>query len=120
MGRGLLRPLQFLTMEPIVLMLASYMAVMYGRPPYCFLDVLMSSDPVRNGSCACLYFYHRCHIPSTHEYIFFIFGQYVMRAHIFIAAFSSLWTREYHQSVGVSGLHYLAMGIGFTVSWGAT
>lgn len=31
-------------------------------------------------------------------------------------AFAALWTQEYGYSVGIAGLHYIALGIGFTVS----
>lgn len=34
--------------------------------------------------------------------------------YLILATFSSLWTQKYHQSVGISGLHYLALAIGFT------
>jgi hypothetical protein len=33
-------------------------------------------------------------------------------------AFAALWVERYHQSLGISGLHYLALGIGFLVSFG--
>lgn len=32
-----------------------------------------------------------------------------------LATFASLWTEKYHMSVGVGGLNYLALGIGFTI-----
>ncbi|KAG9050848.1 hypothetical protein FS837_001958 [Tulasnella sp. UAMH 9824] len=31
-----------------------------------------------------------------------------------LTTFAALWTQEYHYSVGIAGLHYIALGIGFT------
>ncbi|KAG8989747.1 hypothetical protein FRB90_002093 [Tulasnella sp. 427] len=32
-----------------------------------------------------------------------------------LTTFAALWTEEYHYSVGIAGLHYIALGIGFTL-----
>ncbi|MCJ1444953.1 MAG: hypothetical protein MMC23_005457 [Stictis urceolatum] len=35
--------------------------------------------------------------------------------YILLSSFASLWSQHYHQSVSASGLHYLALVIGFTI-----
>lgn len=32
-----------------------------------------------------------------------------------LATFASIWTTKYHMSIGIGGLNYLALGIGFTI-----
>ena len=35
-------------------------------------------------------------------------------SYLVLASFAELWTTRYHESVGVSGLHYLALALGYT------
>ncbi|KAF8321174.1 MFS general substrate transporter [Clavulina sp. PMI_390] len=66
-AHGLVRALKLFVTEPIIQVVACYMAVIYG---------LM---------------------------------------YLLLAAFAPLWTKEYGESVGISGLNYLSLAIGLTI-----
>lgn len=36
--------------------------------------------------------------------------------YIVLSTFATLWTERYHQSVSVSGLHYIALALGYTLA----
>lgn len=42
----------------------------------------------------------------------YVFGM----LYLVITSFSALWTTTYHESVGIGGLNYISLGIGFTLS----
>ncbi|OAA64230.1 major facilitator superfamily transporter multidrug resistance [Niveomyces insectorum RCEF 264] len=44
-------------------------------------------------------------------YMMYLYGL----MYLLLASFSSLWTEVYHERTGVAGLHYIALGIGFTL-----
>lgn len=44
-------------------------------------------------------------------YTFYVFGL----SYLALASFAELWTTRYHESVSISGLHYLALALGYTV-----
>lgn len=35
--------------------------------------------------------------------------------YLLLATFASLWTKKYGMSVGIGGLNYIALGLGFTI-----
>lgn len=35
--------------------------------------------------------------------------------YLILATFASLWTQKYQMAVGIAGLHYIALGLGFTI-----
>ena len=85
MWRGISKPIVFLGTELIVQVFALYMAVLYG---VLYLCLTSKSVPVI-----------RCIDLTT-------FGV--------AAAFVRVYTDLYHQTVGVAGLHYLAIALGST------
>ncbi|KAG8997844.1 hypothetical protein FRB94_007415 [Tulasnella sp. JGI-2019a] len=65
-GHGLMRPLKMLLFQPILQVLATYQAILYGT------------------------------------------------MYLTLTTFSALWVEKYHYGLGISGLHYIALGLGFT------
>ncbi|KAG8697087.1 hypothetical protein FRC08_006750, partial [Ceratobasidium sp. 394] len=66
-GSSLLRSIKFLCFDPIMAVMATYMAVIYGT------------------------------------------------MYLQLTTFASVWTTRYGESVGIAGLHYIFMGVGFTL-----
>jgi hypothetical protein len=65
LSRAMIRPFRLLTTQPIIQVIAVYMAYLYG---------LM---------------------------------------YLLLSTFPGLWRQQYHESVGISGLNYISMGLGF-------
>lgn len=89
-GRGLLRPLKMLAFQPIVQVFSLYQAIVYGIM-YLTLTSAFPAFPFEIQSV--------------------VRGLMSWR----LPAFSQLWVEKYHYSVEISGLHYIALGLGFTV-----
>lgn len=89
LGHGLMRPLTFLATEPIIQVLASYQAVVYGSLTSFFAFSMIST---------CL--------PDLNR---------VGLMYLTLTTFASLWVSDYGEPEGIAGLHYIALGIAFTI-----
>lgn len=85
-----------LVTEPIVQILAAYMAVLYGER--LFLPPISTQD-----SCWTL--------TRTDDDASCLVG--IM--YLTLTTFPTVWSQKYHESPGIGGLNYLALGIGFTL-----
>lgn len=102
-GHGLLRALMFLATEPIVQVCAAYMAVLYGESSP--LSVFVETRKARSTDS----------FLSRDNWSVRLARISTGLMYLTLATFASVWVEKYHRSVGVGGLNYLALGIGFTL-----
>lgn len=79
--------MRILFTEPIVQVFACYMSVLYGEAHRCLEPYFTELST------------------TVHEGIMYLT----------LATFSTLWTKDYGENVGISGLHYIALGLGYTL-----